>query len=104
MSSSHDIKALLAAVRVGKVAAVRAVIEADPEVARQGRLVVAAGRGPERILAQLPRAARTVAGRAARGGREARARAAGWPDFARDRDHGGLTAPQCAAGSRMPKA
>lgn len=26
------------------------------------------------------------------------------PDFARDRDHGGLTALQCAAGSRMPKA
>jgi ankyrin repeat protein len=25
------------------------------------------------------------------------------PDFARDRDHGGLTALQCAAGSRMPK-
>jgi len=26
------------------------------------------------------------------------------PDFARERDHGGLTALQCAAGSRMPKA
>jgi len=26
------------------------------------------------------------------------------PAFARDRDHGGLTALQCAAGSRMPKA
>lgn len=26
------------------------------------------------------------------------------PDFVRDRDHGGLTALQCAAGSRMPKA
>jgi uncharacterized protein len=26
------------------------------------------------------------------------------PEFARDRDHGGLTALQCAAGSRMPKA
>jgi ankyrin repeat protein len=25
------------------------------------------------------------------------------PDFARERDHGGLTALQCAAGSRMPK-
>jgi len=26
------------------------------------------------------------------------------PEFARERDHGGLTALQCAAGSRMPKA
>jgi len=26
------------------------------------------------------------------------------PEFARDRDHGGLTALQCSAGSRMPKA
>jgi len=26
------------------------------------------------------------------------------PDFARQRDHGGLTALQCAAGSRLPKA
>jgi hypothetical protein len=43
VNTSPNIKALIEALREGKLDALRAAIEADPEVARQGRLVVAAG-------------------------------------------------------------
>jgi len=185
MNASHNMNALIQALREGKLDAVRAAIGADPEVARQGRAVVAAGgRAMQPALALLKKAGADLNAswrnyRAlhallqeephAAAGKPAPARLAclewlldngadpellgAWPsaraiivaafvgspeyvkvlrkggakvdgfagaalgdrklvektlrarpDFARDRDHGGLTALQCAAGSRMPKA
>lgn len=185
MKTSSNIKEAIQALREGKLDALRAVIQAEPEVALQGRLVVAAaGRALQPALALLKEAGADMNAswrnyRAlhallqeephAAAGKPAPARLAclqwllangadpeqlgAWPsaraiivaafvgspeyvqvlrkggaridgfagatlgdrklvehtlrtrpDFARDRDHGGLTALQCAAGSRMPQA
>ena len=57
MNASHNMNALIQALREGKLDAVRAAIGADPEVARQGRAVVAAGgRAMQPALALLKKA------------------------------------------------
>ena len=185
VSTARAIKALIEALREGRLDDVRATIEADPEVARQGRVVVAAGgramqpalewlkqagadlnaswrnyRPLHNLLQQEPHAAagkpapvrlaclewlldngadpellggwpsaRAIIVAAFVGSpeyvkvlRKGGARMDGFagaalgdcktvqqtlrvrPDFAHERDHGGLTALQCAAGSRMPHA
>jgi ankyrin repeat protein len=185
VNTSHNIKALIEAMREGNLDAVRAAIEADPAVARQARLVgAAAGMASQPALALLKKAGADLNASwrnyrplhnllqvepHAAAGKPAPARLAclewlldngadpellgAWPsaraiivaafvgspeyvkvlhkggakmdgfagaalgdrklvekalrarpDFAHDRDHGGLTALQCAAGSRMPKA
>lgn len=185
MATSHNISDLVQALRAGNLDVLRAAIEADPKVARQPRLVGAAGgRAMQPALALLKKAGadlnaswrnyrplhnllqeepHAAAGKPAPGRlaclewllangadpellgawpsaraiivaafvgspeyvkvlRQGGAKIDGFagaalgnrklvektlrerPDFARDRDHGGLTALQCAAGSRMPKA
>jgi len=185
VSASHNISALLQALREGKLEVLRAAIEADPKVARQPRLVGAAGgQAMQPALTLLKKAGADLnaswrnyrplhnllqSDPHAAAGKPAPARLAclewlldngadpellgAWPsaraivvaafvgspeyvkvlrkggakmdgfagaalgdrklvektlrarpDFARERDHGGLTALQCAAGSRMPKA
>lgn len=185
MANSPNISVLIQALRAGRLDQVRAAVEADPKVASQARLVVAAGgQARQRTLAVLKRHGADLNAswrnyRAlhallqeepqAAAGKPAPARLAclewlldngadpellgAWPsaraiivaafvgspeyvkalrtggakmdgfagaalgdrklvdkalraraDFARERDHGGLTALQCAAGSRMPKA
>ncbi|HXM41248.1 MAG TPA: ankyrin repeat domain-containing protein [Bryobacteraceae bacterium] len=185
VNTSHSLKDAIVALREGNLEALRAAIAADPELARQPRLVVAAGgRAMQPALALLKKAGADLNAswrnyRAlhallqeephAAAGKPAPARLAclewllahgadpeqlgAWPsaraiivaafvgspeyvkalrkggakmdgfagaalgdrklvektlrarpDFARDRDHDGLTALQCAAGSRMPKA
>jgi hypothetical protein len=185
VAPSHNISDLVQALRAGNLDVLRAAIEADPKVARQPRLVGAAGgRAMQPALALLKKAGadlnaswrnyrplhnllqeepHAAAGKPAPGRlaclewllangadpellgawpsaraiivaafvgspeyvkvlRQGGAKIDGFagaalgnrklvektlrerPDFARDRDHGGLTALQCAAGSRMPKA
>lgn len=185
VANSPNISVLIQALRAGRLDQVRAAVEADPKVASQARLVVAAGgQARQRTLAVLKRHGADLNAswrnyRAlhallqeepqAAAGKPAPARLAclewlldngadpellgAWPsaraiivaafvgspeyvkalrtggakmdgfagaalgdrklvdkalraraDFARERDHGGLTALQCAAGSRMPKA
>ena len=185
MGTSHNMSALIQALRAGDLDEVRAAIAADPKVARQPRLVgAAAGRAMQPALVLLKNAGADLNASwrnyrplhnllqeepHAAAGKPAPARLAclewllangadpellgAWPsaraiivaafvgspeyvtvlrkggakidgfagaalgdrklvektlrerpDFARDRDHGGLTALHCAAGSRMPKA
>jgi ankyrin repeat protein len=185
VATSHNISDLVQALRAGNLDVLRAAIEADPKVARQPRLVGAAGgRAMQPALALLKKAGadlnaswrnyrplhnllqeepHAAAGKPAPGRlaclewllangadpellgawpsaraiivaafvgspeyvkvlRKGGAKVDGFaaaalgdhklvektlrarPEFARDRDHGGLTALQCAAGSRVPKA